>query len=379
MTDFTSEHHAEMRLIGAGVLSGVNLLIKGDPGEAKTAKIESLAQKWGYYSETVVVSNREPQDFLGYPSPNTEENVMEYLPLRWAHSLNQHEKSLAIFDEFSLGSDCFAATLQVFAERRVGDIQLHGSVSALAIMNPVEVSVSGASLPAPVSNRFVHLDWKFDRREWLDNIVSGFENIETPSIEALLGFIPSHASIVRGRSLVRAFLESAPHHIKPGAPRDPEVAEKPWASPRTWTYLAELLGHLHPDDHEAITLAAQGAVGDGAAAEFVAYLRSHSLYDPYEAMDDPDSVDFTDSIDLVIALISSVEAITLADPKKYWTKGMGVMTACAASNRKDLALPFSRRILNIRPRDKRMPRAFGEHFGDLLEATGKVKMQESAT
>ena len=57
---------------------------------------------------------------------------------------------------------------------------------------------------------------------------------------------------------------------------------------------------------------------------------------------------------------------------------MGVMTACAASQRTDMALPFSRRLLQTIPRGKKIPRAFAEKFEDLLDATGKVKKEVAA-
>ena len=367
----------EMRVIYAGILSGTNTLIIGDPGEGKTAKMEATTTKWGYYTDTIVVSNREPQDFIGYPSPNEDDQVMEYLPLRWANRLNDHPKSLAIFDEFSLGSACFAATMQFFAERRIGDIQLHGGVSAVAIMNPVEVSVNGSELPAPMSNRFVHVKWKFDQQEWLDNLVSGFDNIEPPETEAAMGMVADDKSILWGRSIVRAFLSKKTNLLNPGAPRDPLVASKPWPSPRTWTYLSDMLGHIHPEDYDAINLAARGAVGDGAASEFLSYMKSHNLFDPEMAMADPKSVDYTGPVDIVVALLSGVEAIGLDDPDR-WEDAIGVMSACAESQRTDMALPFSRRLIAARPRGKKIPRSFADKFSDLLDATGRVKKEVAA-
>ena len=367
----------EMRVIFAGVLSTTNILIEGDPGEGKTAKMESTSRKWGYYTDTIVVSNREPQDFLGYPSANTAEQVMEYYPLRWSKELNEHKKSLAIFDEFSLGSDCFPATMQFFAERRIGDIQLHDGVSAIAIMNPVEVSANGAELTAPMSNRFIHVKWKFDQQEWLDNLVSGFDNIEPPDIMETMGMVADDKSILWGRSIVRAFLSQKRDVIRPGAPRDPLAASKPWPSPRTWTFLSDMLGHIHPQDYDAINLAARGAVGEGAASEFLSYMKSHNLFDPEMAMADPKSVDYTGPVDIIIALLSGVEAIGLDDPDR-WEDAIGVMSACAESQRTDMALPFSRRLIAARPRGKKIPRSFADKFSDLLDSTGKVKKEVAA-
>lgn len=277
---------------------------------------------------------------------------MEYLPLRWAKRLNDSKKSLAIFDEFSLGSDCFAATMQFFAERRIGDIQLHDGVAAVAIMNPVDVSVNGSELPAPMSNRFIHVKWKFDQQEWLDNIVSGFDNVEAPVIEDMMGMVADDKSIMWGRSIVRAFLSKRPGYIRPGAPRDPVNAAKPWPSPRTWTYLSDMLGHIHREDYDAIGLAVRGSVGEGPAREFMSYLKSNNLLDPEAAMDDPKSVDYTSPVDIVVALLAGVEAIGLNDADR-WSDAMGVMTACAASQRTDMALPFSRRLLQTIPAGRR--------------------------
>lgn len=365
--------NTEMRVIAAGILSGVNILVSGDPGEGKTAKLESASALSGYHTETLVTSTREPQDFLGYPTANEEEGVMEYLPLRWAVELNKHRKSLAIFDEFSLSVDSFRATLQTFAERRVGDVQLKDSVTCLAIMNPVEVSVGGVDLPAAVSNRFLHVNWNFDTDEWLANIMTNFKNQDPISLEEITGLNPSSSDRIRGRAYVHGFIQKSRHLLKPGAPRDPEAASKPWPSPRSWTYLANILGCLRPDDEDAIYAAASGAVGKAAASDFSTYMRELDLIDPVEAMRNPKSVDFDGKrIDIILTLLSSVEANVFADSDQWWKPAMNLLVACAKSKRRDIAVPAAEKILNNQPKGQKIPEAFRTSLLPLLDRAGLV-------
>lgn len=370
--------NAEMRVIAAGILSGTNIVISGDPGEGKTAKIESACKLSGYHSETLVTSTREPQDFLGYPTANDEEGVMEYYPLRWAVELNKHKKSVAIFDEFSLDADAFKATLQTFAERRVGDLQLGKNVTCLAIMNPVEVSVGGLDMPAPVSNRFIHVDWNFDSNEWLANIMTNFEHQEPVSLEDMTGINPSSRDSIRGRSYVHGFIQKSQHLLNPKAPRDPEKASKPWPSPRSWTYLANILGCLRPDDHEAIYIAACGAVGKAAATSFATYMRDLDLIDPIEAMNSPKSVDFdNERIDIVLTLLSAVEANVISDSLRWWKPALNLLVRCSKSKRRDIAVPAAEKILNHQPKGQKIPAAFRTSLMPLLSRAGMVAEAES--
>lgn len=365
---------AAMRTISAGILTGVNTIIKGDPGEGKTQKMETASKMSGRYTETLVVSTREPQDFLGYPTANDEEGVMEYYPLRWAVELNKHEKSTAIFDEFSLDADSFKATLQTFAEGRVGDTQFHKGVSCVAIMNPVEVSVGGVDLPAPVSNRFIHVDWQFNEQEWLDNIMTDFEAQPRLPLEEITGVALNDQDTIRGRSYVHSFIQKSRHLLNPGAPRDPEAAANPWPSPRSWTYLANILGCLKKEDEDAIYIAAKGAVGEAAAGPFMTYLRDLDLIDPRKALADPESVDFDGKrIDLVTTLLSSVEAMVLQDADQWWRPAIDLLSVCADSKRRDISVPAAGKILNAKPRGKKVPRAFRDSLMPLLHRSGMVR------
>ncbi|MEC5178823.1 hypothetical protein [Arthrobacter sp. CG_A4] len=53
------------RALAAGVRANVPTGVIGEPGQGKTATMESSTSGWGRHCETVIGSNREATDFLG--------------------------------------------------------------------------------------------------------------------------------------------------------------------------------------------------------------------------------------------------------------------------------------------------------------------------
>jgi len=204
---------------------GLPVLLWGPPGVAKTAFVQQLADKLGFYLITVLASLREPSDFLGLPIPGTSRRAAEkaglppgvdqqivgdmldadymqggkefgtnlevrraefdqvqYAPPDWAlkclemaddpdaKNVGKGRRVLLFLDEFATASpQVQAALLRVVHERVVGDLQLPSNVAVIAAANPPSMSPGGSDLTAPTVNRFIHLDWMPpSKKQWAD-------------------------------------------------------------------------------------------------------------------------------------------------------------------------------------------------------------------
>ena len=359
--------HPTIRVVAAAIRSRTNLLLWGEPGVGKTAKLTTMAQQWGYSEEVIVGTNRQPEDFLGLPTES--DGTTSYLDVDWARRASEAEKAVVIFDELNTGGDVFKAMLRVLGERTVGNLVLPDSVSLLGIANPVDIAVDGVDLAPPIANRFAHIDWWFDTDEWLDNVVTGFAGVQYPPMEHLLGPDDEEARMA-ARSSVAAYLRTVPHRLNPGTPESADGRSISFPTPRSWTYAMNLVAELRAEDTSAIEAAVSAAVGQRDAANFVVWKRANDLYDPLWAMDNPQEVEFTDPrVDRIFALMLSVEQIARQNPER-WGSAINLVTRCAKAGRPDVALPAAESLLNSVPEGEKIPASTHKVFRESLTDAG---------
>jgi MoxR-like ATPase len=363
-----------MRAFAAGVVSGTPTCVIGEPGQGKTASMEAATKNWGRHVETIIGSTRESTDFLGVMVDGKD--GVGYAPFSWVNRLNAAKKSLLILDEFNTSAPTtMKGMLRMVQERFVGDTKFNDGVSIVALMNPVETAVDAYDLPAPMANRMMHLDWVFDRNNWLENVGTGFASANLPSLESMLGSDPEvRKAIVSGA--VTAFLRARPNLLDPAVPTDPTKAGGAWPSPRSWTNAITVLSHLDAFDDEAAFLVVKGCVGEGAAVEYFKWVAEQDLHDPLEVLDRPDGlVDWAhERSDRLFALLNAVASLGVSKPE-LWKKATIVMAACADGSgagrgKPDAALPGAQKLLNNRPAGtKSIDSRVQSAFADLLSKT----------
>jgi len=363
--------NAMTRAMAACVEAGVPVLLWGDPGQGKTARIEQLGQAWGRHVETISASSREAVDFMGLPMEQNGRVV--YSPLSWAVSLNASSKGLLFIDEFTTAGAAQKALLRVVNERIVGEFALGEHVSVIAAANPPEVAVDGMDLAAPTANRFIMLDWVFDRQLWLDNVGTSFAEVPTADPKTYLAEnTPEHRA--RVVQLVTAFLRARPD-LASKVPQSVEDQGRAWPSPRSWTNVIEALCRLRIDDEDARDLIVRGGVGEAVATEFLAWAAANDLSDPEEVLNDPSIVDWAgERPDRVFALLGGIDVIVRLDGgKKRWEQGVQVAVAAAAAGRPDAALNYARSLIASPHSQGGIPSAFREAFVDLFQRAGVMR------
>lgn len=365
------------RALAAGIESGVPTGIIGEPGQGKTASLESATSGWGRHVETVIGSNREATDFLGVMVENG--GVIKYSSFQWVENLNAAPKSICLLDEFNTSApSTMKGMLRVVQEGYVGDTKLKDTVSMVMLMNPVETAVDAYDLPAPMANRMMHLKWVFDTQNWLENVGTGFKNTNPIPLSEMLASDPV-ARKAAVSAAVTTFLKVNSKYMTPPVPTDPVKAGGAWPSPRSWTNVINVLSQLDRYDDEAAFLVVEGLVGEGAAKEYFVWLAAADLHDPAEVIDGIVQVDWrNERADRLFALVQGVTALGLAGNGELWRPAALVLAECAENGKPDVAFPSAQKLANNMPMGVRgIPQRFADAFMELFGNT-KYKVAVSA-
>jgi hypothetical protein len=137
-----------------------------------------------------------------------------------------------------------AAAYQLILNRRVGTYALPKGVDIVAAGNREGDRGVTYRMPAPLANRFIHLEMKIDFDDFQEWAVM---NAVHPEVVGYVGF---------AKQDLYDF--------------DPKSPSKAFATPRSWVFVSDL---LKDDDCDIDTLhnLIAGAVGDGLAVKFMAH------------------------------------------------------------------------------------------------------------
>jgi hypothetical protein len=356
-----------LKAAAVAMASGTPLLIWGGPGVGKTASITAMVEGRGWPIEVVIASIREPSDFAGLPIVTGDE--VRFAPPSWAKRLASVADGVVFLDELSTAPPAVqAALLRVVLERSVGDLQLPGGIRIVAAANPPAQAADGWELAAPLANRFCHLDWQLDHRDWVDGVLSGFASPTIPVLD------PDRlrAAVLATKGEIAAFIVGRPQHLH-AVPKDMEAAGRAWPSPRTWTMLATVLGAARTCGVEsaAVALLAAGCVGPVAAGEFISWSADLALPDPETVLADPSSFQLPNRTDRAYAALASITAATLANnTPARWGAAWEVLGVAMASKSPDVAVVAVRTLIANRPTGAMPPRDVLAKMTPLLRDAG---------
>jgi len=341
------------------------VLLWGSPGTGKTSAVVALAAAAGWPCEVVIGSIREPSDFGGLPVVSG--GGVQLAPPAWAQRLCAAGHGLLFLDELTTAPPAVqAAMLRVVLERTVGDLSLPPAIRIVAAANPPEQAADGWELAAPLANRLVHLDWPAEGKYIAQGLAVGF-----PEPTALLLDRPAtDAQRLTARASVAAFLEVRPPLVL-DVPRFAADAGRGWPSPRSWETVATLLAACQALDasEECRALLLIGAVGEGAALEFLSWLEHLDLPDPDAVLDDPDSFVLPERSDRAFAVLTAVAAVAIAaNDADRWERAWRVVGR-AADAAPDVATLIARTLASRRPAGADLPEAVLE-LAPILRAAG---------
>lgn len=239
------------------------IFLWGAPGLGKSDIIKQLGDELGAPVIDIRLSLWEPTDIKGIPYFNPESHTMEWAPpmeLPNQEFAAQHDNIILFLDEMnSAAPSVQAAAYQLVLNRRVGTYKLPDNVLIVAAGNRDSDKGVTYRMPSPLANRFVHIEMKVD---WDDYFEWATQN-------------KIHKDVVGFLTFSKKDLYDF----------DPKSSSKAFATPRSWSFVSELLFDDQEDTNTLTDLIA-GSVGEGLGIKFMAHRKiAGQLPNPADILD----------------------------------------------------------------------------------------------
>jgi hypothetical protein len=224
------------------------LFLWGPPGIGKSELVADITAELGGYMIDLRLGQMEPTDIRGIPFYNKDLGKMD-----WAAPIELPDEELAeqypivvlFLDEMNSSAPSVqAAAYQLILNRRIGKYHLPKNVVIVAAGNRESDKGVTYRMPTPLANRFIHQEMKVEFGPWQEWAVN--KNI--------------HKDVVGYISFAKQDLYDF----------DAKSASRAFATPRSWTFVSELLEDEDADDDTIMNLIA-GTVGEGLAVKFMAH------------------------------------------------------------------------------------------------------------
>ena len=223
------------------------IFLWGPPGIGKSDIVHQIADSIDAHVIDVRLSLWEPTDIKGIPYFDSNANKMVWAPpmeLPDAEMAAQHKSIVLFLDEMNSAAPAVqAAAYQLILNRKVGTYRLPDNVYIVAAGNREADKGVTYRMPAPLANRFVHLEMAVNFDDWFQ-----------------------WATENRIHKDVVGFLQFSKKDLYDFDPKSPS---RSFATPRSWSFVSELL----EDDlsENTMTDLVSGAVGEGLGLKFMAH------------------------------------------------------------------------------------------------------------
>jgi len=250
----------------------------GPPGIGKS----DLVQQIGADTDREVIDVRlalwEPTDIKGIPYFDSNAGTMTWAPPAELPT-DPDSKAILFLDELNSAPPAVqAAAYQLILNRKVGTYVLPKGVDIVAAGNRDGDKGVTYRMPAPLANRFVHLEMKVDFEDWQDWATLHGIN---PEVVGYIGYAKQDLYDY-----------------------DPKSPSKSFATPRSWSFVSDLVSDTEIDT-ESLTNLVSGAIGDGLAVKFMAHRKIASK------LPKPDDILDGKVKDLEIKEVSAMYSLTV--------------------------------------------------------------------
>jgi hypothetical protein len=223
------------------------LFLWGPPGIGKSELVEGIANDLGGLMIDLRLGQMEPTDIRGIPFYNKDIGKMDWAPpveLPDEETAAQYPIVVLFLDELnSAAPSVQSAAYQLILNRRIGKYKLPDNVVMVAAGHRESDKGVTYRMPTPLANRFIHQEMKVDFASWQEWAVNN----------------RIHKDVVGYLSFAKQDLYDF----------DAKSASRAFATPRSWTFVSQLLDD-NSDDDTTMNLIA-GTVGEGLAVKFMAH------------------------------------------------------------------------------------------------------------
>ena len=224
------------------------IFLWGPPGIGKSEIVSQITDNLpNSHLIDVRLSLWDPTDIKGIPFFDSNSGTMQWAPpaeLPSQEFASQFDNIVLFLDEMnSAAPSVQAAAYQLVLNRKVGTYKLPDNVLIVSAGNREADKGVTYRMPAPLANRFIHLELAVSFDDWfawaVDNKI--------------------HQDVV-------GFLQFSKKDLYDFDPKSPS---RSFATPRSWTFVSEL---IEDDlDENTTTDLVSGSVGEGLAVKFMAH------------------------------------------------------------------------------------------------------------
>ena len=269
----------------------IPVFIWGAPGIGKSSVVKQVAHDNNRDFIDLRLSLLDPTDLKGIPYFEKEHNHAIWAsPNFLPHDANS--KGILFLDEINTAAPSVqASAYQLILDRKVGDYSLPDGWSIVAAGNRENDRGVTYRMPAPLANRFVHLEMHVDFDDWktwayaehLDSSIIGFLNFDNTQLFVF----------------------------------EPEKNEKSFPTPRSWEYVHKILASKL--DESLLLETISGAVGEKSAVDFVSFRKVMHLLPDIEAILNGSLTTLSEEDHKVLfALCAGITNHLLKEPKKEY-------------------------------------------------------------
>ena len=256
-------------------------MLWGGPGTGKSQVSNQTADRLAYTYLDIRGPLLDPVDLRGIPWRD-EFGRTRWAPPAFLPPTDSAEQYLINLEELPSSVPMVQVALfQLCLERRIGEYELPPGAAIIACGNREQDRSIVHRMPAPLANRFVHLDIRVDARDWL---AWGAANGIAPEV---LFFIELEPDLLHG------FYPQSKEHAFP--------------SRRIWEFASNIVKNRYGLDPEVERALFRGTVGEAAAVEFTSFLKVwRELPHPRAVLDDPGNADIPENASTLMALNGSL-------------------------------------------------------------------------
>lgn len=224
------------------------IFLWGPPGIGKSEIVAGIAKELGGPVVDLRLSQMDPTDIRGVPFYNRDLNKMDWAPpidLPTEEFAAQYPTVVLFLDEMnSAPPSVQAAAYQLVLDRRIGTYRLPDNVVIAAAGNRDSDKGVTYRMASPLANRLIHQEVKVDFNSW----------VEWATANAI------HPDVI-------GYLEFAKQDLYDF---DAKSASRSFATPRSWSFVSQLLQD-DDCDNETLTNLIAGTVGEGLAVKFMTH------------------------------------------------------------------------------------------------------------